>query len=36
VGLSYGGRAAHSTEEWLDVPVFLQTCQLAVELTAAT
>ena len=35
-GLSYGGRSAHSPDEWLDVPVLLQTCRLAVELAAAT
>lgn len=32
VGLGMGTRQAHSAEEWLDVPHFLNACRLAVEL----
>ena len=36
VGLSYGGYAAHSPDEWLDVKAFEQACRLAGELVSAT
>jgi tripeptide aminopeptidase len=32
VGLGMGDRAAHSVDEWVDVPHFLDACRLAVDL----
>jgi len=34
VSLGFGGRRAHTPDEWLSVPEFLKACQLAVELVA--
>ena len=36
VGLGFGGRAAHSPDEWLDLEQFRLSCRLAVELVNAT
>jgi tripeptide aminopeptidase len=35
VGLGMGDRQAHSVDEWLDVPHFLDACRLAVALATA-
>jgi len=34
VGLGMGEYLAHSADEWIDVPKFLKSCDLAVALAA--